>query len=347
MVEQFQDKKISEFVEGNVVNQDEMTKNDPLEHAFAHGQNSDQVSDTNSQKSSEKQSFAATRLRQMTDKAKQLVTEARQALALDDEDDYLNTMTINEEVKVIEWAPAVFQAIRQMDGITPEMIVASLNTDSNAKQLFKAKESAGKSGSFMFSSFDKRFLIKTMNKSEQKVLMDALPLYLDHLKKHQDTLIAKIYGIYTVKMEDIREVHILLMDNLFLHVKEKHSEFDLKGSIINREVHMPFTMKDCLKDVNLQRISKQDKFLRFQRKDMRLICERILEDITFMANRNLMDYSLLLITEINPDYVDKEDDFTQAIQTRSNKSVKSQNSAQLAVPENTLLKRQVSGIPEV
>ena len=59
------------------------------------------------------------------------------------------------------------------------------------------------------------------------------------------------------------------MGNLFLNVCEKLSEFDLKGSIINREVHMPFTMKDCLKDVNLQTISKDNKFLRFQRDDMR------------------------------------------------------------------------------
>lgn len=29
-----------------------------------------------------------------------------------------DTMTINEEVKVTEWAPAVFHAIRKMDGIT-------------------------------------------------------------------------------------------------------------------------------------------------------------------------------------------------------------------------------------
>ena len=89
----------------------------------------------------------------------------------------------------------------------------------------------------MFSSFDKRFLIKTMNTSEQQVLKEALPEYLQHLKKNPKSLIAKIYGIYTVKMEDIREVHILIMGNLFLNVKEKISEFDLKGSIINREVH--------------------------------------------------------------------------------------------------------------
>ena len=75
------------------------------------------------------------------------------------------------------------------------------------------------------------------------MLKKGLPNYLSHLKKNPKSMVAKIYGIYTVRMEDISEVHILLMDNLFLHVKEKISEFDLKGSMINRIVHQPFTMK--------------------------------------------------------------------------------------------------------
>ena len=115
----------------------------------------------------------------------------------------------------------------------------------------------------MFSSFDKRFILKTMNTSEQHILKSALPKYLNHLKSNPHSLIAKIYGIYTVKMEEIKEVHILLMGNLFLKVKEKISEFDLKGSLINREVMKPFTMKDCLKDINLLEIQKKDNFLRF------------------------------------------------------------------------------------
>ena len=101
----------------------------------------------------------------MSHQVKSMFSEAKSALNLDSGED-INTMTINEEVQVIEWAPAVFHAIKKIDGITPQMIEESLSTDANAKQLFKAKESAGKSGSFMFSSFDKRFLIKTMNKNE-------------------------------------------------------------------------------------------------------------------------------------------------------------------------------------
>lgn len=58
-------------------------------------------------------------------------------------------------------------------------------------------------------------------------------------------------------------VHLLLMGNLFEYVGNKESEFDLKGSSVNREV-FKFTMKDCLKDENLKAISKENFFLRFQ-----------------------------------------------------------------------------------
>lgn len=38
------------------------------------------------------------------------------------QDDKERNMTINEEVKTTEYAPAIFKAIREMDNITDEMI---------------------------------------------------------------------------------------------------------------------------------------------------------------------------------------------------------------------------------
>lgn len=83
--------------------------------------------------------------------------------------------TINEEVRTTEYAPAIFQAIRKMDNITDEMVQKSLDTELNRTQVFKAKESAGKSGSFFFFSFDKQFLLKTMNDHEMDVFTNCLP----------------------------------------------------------------------------------------------------------------------------------------------------------------------------
>ena len=81
-------------------------------------------------------------------------------------------------------------------------------------------------------------------------MLKALPSYLSYLIKNKDSLIARIYGIFTIQMEDQEEVHILLMANLFENVKDRMSEFDLKGSIINRECPN-YSLKKCLKDVNL------------------------------------------------------------------------------------------------
>jgi len=79
--------------------------------------------------------------------------------------------------------------------------------------VFKAKESAGKSGSFFFFSYNKKFLIKTMNNNELKVFKKALPDYVKHVLKNTGSLIARIYGVFTVTMEDLVPVHLLLMAN--------------------------------------------------------------------------------------------------------------------------------------
>ena len=63
----------------------------------------------------------------------------------------------------------------------------------------KIKESEGKSGSFFFFSHDQKFLIKTLTSSELNTFLgDFVLSYYDHLVNNQETLIAKIYGVYTV-----------------------------------------------------------------------------------------------------------------------------------------------------
>jgi 1-phosphatidylinositol-4-phosphate 5-kinase len=107
-------------------------------------------------------------------------------------------MVINEDVIITEYAPAVFNEIRLLDGLTSENICKSLNPENNRESVFKAKESAGKSGSFFFFSYDRQFIIKTMNSSELKVFRNALPNYFLHLKDNKNSIIARIYGAFTV-----------------------------------------------------------------------------------------------------------------------------------------------------
>ena len=57
-----------------------------------------------------------------------------------------------------------FKKIMELDGINDEQITESLSFKQNKKQLFKAGQGAGKSGSFFFFSSDRKFVIKTISK---------------------------------------------------------------------------------------------------------------------------------------------------------------------------------------
>lgn len=147
-----------------------------------------------------------------------------------------------------------------MDNIDKKRIKHSLSAKRNRDQVFKAGESQGKSGSFFFFSHDNEFIIKTMNDDELRVFLRALPQYYRHLQENRNSLIARIYGVFKVQMEDIMPVNLMLMANTIKHQATKNivNIFDLKGSMINRNVVITEKTKNTstLKDVNLQRIKK-------------------------------------------------------------------------------------------
>jgi|LauGreDrversion4_2_1035121.scaffolds.fasta_scaffold309269_1 hypothetical protein len=63
----------------------------------------------------------------------------------------------------------------------------------------RIKESEGKSGSFFFFSHDQKFLIKTLTSSELNTFLGEFVIsYYDHMINNPDTLLAKIYGVYTI-----------------------------------------------------------------------------------------------------------------------------------------------------
>lgn len=84
---------------------------------------------------------------------------------------------------------------------------------------------------------------------------------------------ARIYGVFKVKMEDINPVHLLLMANTIRtkNFPDIMNIFDLKGSIVNRFVPHSNKLKNTstLKDVNLKTIKnkmrdKKNDFIKFR-----------------------------------------------------------------------------------
>ena len=144
---------------------------------------------------------------------------------------------IRADIEILEYAPGIFHEIRKQDGMTAEQVIESLDLFANRSQAFNAGEASGASGSFFFFSHDSKFIIKTMSSSERSLFLEVLPDYFVHLKKHRLSLLARIYGIFTVKMEDIDEISLVLMANT-AQVRHKAGIrhcFDLKGSMVNRK----------------------------------------------------------------------------------------------------------------
>jgi len=70
----------------------------------------------------------------------------------------------------------------ELDQITFQDLMFSLQVDINRDRIFKAGEGSGKSGSFFFFSHDNKFLIKTMKKSEKMKMIDMLDEYVQHIQ---------------------------------------------------------------------------------------------------------------------------------------------------------------------
>lgn len=90
---------------------------------------------------------------------------------------------------------------------------ASLSPKFNRDSVFKAGEGAGRSGSFFFFSHDRRFIIKTMTEGELSLFLKMLPKYGEHFTSTRTSLIAKIYGVFSIETESIDKVNVMLMEN--------------------------------------------------------------------------------------------------------------------------------------
>jgi hypothetical protein len=77
-----------------------------------------------------------------------------------------------------------------------------LNPKFNKNNVKKVKESEGKSGSFFFFSHDNKFLIKTITDNELKTMLgDFMENYYSHISKNNDSLLARIYGVFTIEIK--------------------------------------------------------------------------------------------------------------------------------------------------
>jgi 1-phosphatidylinositol-4-phosphate 5-kinase len=124
-----------------------------------------------------------------------------------------------------------------LDGIGVEDILESLDQEKNRYKVFEAGEGAGKSGSFFFYTHDRRFIIKTILKSERKFILRTINKQVRHLRANGNrSLLSRIYGVFTLTTNYFAPLELVLMQNSFNPVfpQSRLLKFEIKGTTMKR-----------------------------------------------------------------------------------------------------------------
>jgi 1-phosphatidylinositol-4-phosphate 5-kinase len=136
------------------------------------------------------------------------------------------------DFKFKDYCPWVFRLIRECFHVDPSDYLVSLT----GKYVLSELASSGKSGSFFYYSQDYRFIIKTIHHTEHKFILKVLKQYYEHIKENPHTLLSRIFGLHRVKLPGNRKIHFVVMGNVFPPNKDIHEIYDLKGSLVGREI---------------------------------------------------------------------------------------------------------------
>ncbi|XP_074263554.1 phosphatidylinositol 4-phosphate 5-kinase 1-like [Silene latifolia] len=186
-----------------------------------------------------------------------------------------------------DYCPVVFRHLRDLFQVDPADYMLAVCGNDALREL----SSPGKSGSFFYLTQDDRFMIKTVKKSEVKVLLRMLPSFYEHVYRYENTLVTRFYGVHCVKPAGGPKTRFIVMGNLFCSEYRIHRRFDLKGSRHGRTTEKAEGEIDettTLKDLDL------DFVFRLQRNWYQELIKQIERDCEFLEAERIMDYSLLV-----------------------------------------------------
>ncbi|KAG5524974.1 hypothetical protein RHGRI_031606 [Rhododendron griersonianum] len=186
-----------------------------------------------------------------------------------------------------DYCPVVFRHLRGLFQIDPADYMLAICGNDALREL----SSPGKSGSFFYLTQDDRFMIKTVKKSEVKVLIKMLPSYYQHFCRYGNSLVTKFFGVHCVKPVGGLKTRFIVMGNLFCSEYRIHRRFDLKGSSHGRTTDKPEGEIDettTLKDLDLNFV------FRLQQNWFQELIKQIDRDCEFLEAERIMDYSLLV-----------------------------------------------------
>lgn len=217
------------------------------------------------------------------------------------------------DCKFTDFRPLAFHRIRRFFGINEAAYLTSLANCTTPKV------SEGASGSFMFYSTDRSYIVKSLTSHESNFLHSFLDEYVAYMTSQSHTFLTRFLGSYCIVLYG-KKAHFVVMENVFdiQHGISIHQRYDIKGSWIDRNAQRAkrgseTTCRHCnmafrcgvgrnicpnragshepnvvLKDMDLT------TKLRFGNVEGKKLLHQLKRDSDFLCDQGIMDYSLLL-----------------------------------------------------
>ncbi|KAM3864905.1 phosphatidylinositol 5-phosphate 4-kinase type-2 beta-like [Diretmus argenteus] len=173
------------------------------------------------------------------------------------------------------------------------LLVIALDQNSLTRSAPLNSDSQGRFGNRFLSSYDHRFVIKTVSSEDIAEMHNILKKYHQFIVEcHGSTLLPQFLGMYRLTVDGV-ETYMVVTRNVFSHRLTVHRKYDLKGSTVSREAsdkekakELPtFKDNDFLNEGQKLQIGDDNK---------KYFLEKLKRDVEFLATLKIMDYSLLV-----------------------------------------------------
>lgn len=202
---------------------------------------------------------------------------------------------MTDRIKVIVYYAASFEALRLVNNISLSDFIQSLALNSQWKE-----NSGGKSKAKFLKSYDDLYILKQLGKEEFFMFQEYASSYFSYnwntIFSGRESLLTKIFGLYEVST-GFNSYYYIAMENLFFELESENYEiYDLKGSELNRYIKQMKPTQTLL-DTNFK-INYNNEPLKLIHTDFEYAMAALENDTNFLSFHNLVDYSLLIIVDL-------------------------------------------------
>ncbi|XP_065387024.1 phosphatidylinositol 4-phosphate 5-kinase-like protein 1 isoform X3 [Macaca fascicularis] len=168
------------------------------------------------------------------------------------QDDFSEVLTqVHEGFELGTLAGPAFAWLRRSLGLAEDDYQAALGPGGPYLQFL----STSKSKASFFLSHDQRFFLKTQGRREVQALLAHLPRYVQHLQRHPHSLLARLLGVHSLRVDRGKKTYFIVMQSVFYPAGRISERYDIKGCEVSRWVDpapegSPIVL--VLKDLNFQ-----------------------------------------------------------------------------------------------